>query len=96
MHYTIVAQSREDVIAPGGSPSISMWPYLLQIEQPKLLNLLSVYADKGTTREQVRLLYMNDAALKLWREMGHTVTVIGERNRPPRTATLAFGMPFSM
>jgi hypothetical protein len=94
-NYTIVSQSRDEVGAVANSPSISMWPYLLQSEQTKLLNSISVYTDKGKSREQTRLLYMNTAALAMWREMGHACTVIGESHRPPRSATLSFGMPFS-
>ncbi len=95
LNYTIVAQNRDEMVGAGNSPSISMWPYLLHSEQTKRLNSLSVYTDKGTSREQARLLYMNAAALAVWREMGHACTVIGESHRPPRTATLSFGMPFS-
>jgi hypothetical protein len=94
-NYTIVSQSRDEMTSVENSPSISMWPYLLQSAQTQLLNSISVYTDKGTSREQVRTLYMNAGALKLWREMGHACTVIGESHRPPRSATLAFGMPFS-
>jgi hypothetical protein len=94
-NYTIVSQNRDEVGAVANSPSISMWPYLLQSEQTKLLNSISVYTGKGASREQVRLLYMNAAALAMWREMGHACTVIGESHRPPRSATLSFGMPFS-
>jgi hypothetical protein len=94
-NYTIVSQSRDEVAQVANSPSVSMWPYLVQTEQPKLLNSLSVYTDRGSTREQTRVLYMNAGALKLWREMGHATTVIGQSHRPPRSATLSFGMPFS-
>jgi hypothetical protein len=76
-------------------PSISMWPYLLSSSQTRRLNKISVYADRGTSREQSRLLYMNPNALSLWREMGMPATVIGESHRPPRSAMLSFGMPFS-
>ena len=94
-NYTIVAQSSDEMMVPENSPSVSMWPYLLNSAQTRQLNLISVYADKGTSREQSRLLYMNAAALSIWCEMGMPVTVIGESHRPPRAALLAFGMPFS-
>jgi hypothetical protein len=94
-HYTIVSQSRDEMMVTENSPSISMWPYLLQSEQTKLLNRISIYTDKGTSREQARLFYMNYGALSMWREMGRPFTVRGESHRPPRTATLSFGMPFS-
>jgi len=38
---------------------------------------------------------MNADALSVWREMGIGVTIIGESHRPPRSAMLSFGMPFS-
>jgi hypothetical protein len=59
------------------------------------LNTISVYVDRGTSREQSRLLYMNPSALSLWREMGMPATVIAESRRPPSSAVLSFGMPFS-
>jgi len=94
-NYTILAQSRNELIFPDNSPSISMWPYLMASSQTRLLNRISVYSARGTSTEQTRLLYMNAGALRLWREMGMTATIIGESHRPPRTATLCFGMPFS-
>jgi len=93
--YTILAQSRDELIFPDHSPSISMWPYLQRSAQTRRLNQISVYTGLGTSREQTRLLYMNAAALRLWREMGMPISVVGEISRPPRTALLSFGMPFS-
>lgn len=94
-NYTILGQSRNEVMFPDSSPSISMWPYLLSSAQTRRLNSISVYSDRGTSSDRTRLLYMNAGALRLWREMGMPVTIIGEANRPPRTAMLSFGMPFS-
>jgi hypothetical protein len=94
-NYTILAQSRNELMVPENSPSISMWPYLLSSSQTRRLNKISVYADRGTSREQSRLLYMNANALSVWREMGMPATVIGESHRPPHSAMLSFGMPFS-
>jgi len=94
-HYTIVGQSRDEIMFPDNSPNISMWPYMISSAKTNRLNTVSVYADRGTSRDQARLLYMNSAALRLWREMGRPVTIVGEINRPPRTATLSFGMPFA-
>lgn len=93
--YTILAQNRNAVLVPENSPSVSMWPYLVSCAQTRRLNRISIYAARGTSREQTRLLYMNATALSVWREMGMRVTIIGETNRPPRTAMLSFGMPFS-
>ena len=94
-NYTIVAQTREELLVPQNSPSLSMWPYLVDSGQTRQLNQISVYAQRGTSRDQSRLLYMNAAALNIWREMGMTASAIGETFRPPRTAQLCFGMPFS-
>jgi len=41
------------------------------------------------------MLYMNAPALALWKEMGKVANVVGEAKRPPLTATLVFGVPFS-
>jgi len=94
-NYTIVAQNRDELLFPDNSPSISMWPYLLNSAQTRLVNQISIYAERGSSREQSRLLYMNASALRIWREMGMPVTVIGESHRPARSAVLCFGMPFS-
>jgi hypothetical protein len=72
-----------------------MWPYLLSSDQTRRLNSISVYTDRGTSSTQTRLLYMNAGALRVWREMGMPVNIVGETNRPPRTAMLSFGMPFA-
>jgi hypothetical protein len=94
-NYTIVAQSLDEVMVPENSPSISMWPYLLNSAQTQQLSKISIYAERGASRVQTRLLYMNSSALQIWSEMGMPATVIGESHRPPRSATLSFGMPFS-
>ena len=94
-NYTLVAQSRDEMLVPDNSPSISMWPYLMASSQTRLLNRISVYSARGTSTEQTRLLYMNADAFRVWREMRMPVTVIGESHRPSRNAMLCFGMPFS-
>jgi len=94
-NYTLVAQSRDEMLVPENSPSISMWPYLLQSAQTARLNRISVYAERGTSREQSRILYLNADALRVWREMRMPTTIIGESHRPSRNAMLCFGMPFS-
>ena len=94
-NYTIVSQSKAEVMLPQNSPSISMWPYLVQSSQTERLRRISIYAERGTSREQVRILYMNREALALWREMEMAPRVIGESHRPPHGAVLSFGVPFS-
>lgn len=44
--------------------------FLTDHEQMKLVPTISIYAERGTDRSQVRLLYMNAAALRVWKEMG--------------------------
>ena len=94
-HYTIIGQSRDEIMFPDNAPNISMWPYMISSAKTSRLHSISVYADRGTSRDQARLLYMNSAALRLWREMGRTISIVGEINRPPQTASLSFGMPFA-
>ena len=95
MNYTVVAQNRDEMLDPSNAPSLTVWPYLIDTSQEPLLRTLSIYTDKGTSREQARIFYFNTVALTLWRAMGHVPTVIGERYRPPTTAVLAYGVPFS-
>ncbi len=94
-NYKIVAQTSDEVLSAAGSPSLTMWPYLLASAQTQKLNSISIYTDKGTSRRQARLFYMNDAAFRMWEQMGMDPRVIGETHRPPRSAALSFGMPFS-
>ena len=95
LHYQTIAQSAEDVQNIENAPAVSMGPYLLQSGQIRLLTSISVYSLRGESREQIRLLYMNAAAIQVWKEMGKTPKIIGAQARPPRTALLAFGVPFS-
>lgn len=93
--YSTLSQSRRELDEPANSPSVSMWPHLLASYQTDRLNSLSVYVEQGTSADAMRYLYMNDAALALWREMQRPVHVLGRLYRPPRGAVLSFGMPFS-
>ena len=95
LYYQTIAQSVEDVQNVENAPAVSMGPYLLESGQIRLLTSVSVYSLRGENREQIRLLYMNAAAIQVWKEMGKTPNVIGAQVRPPRTALLAFGVPFS-
>lgn len=95
MNYTIVAQDVDEVRDIENSPAVSMARFLNEHERMKLLPTISIYAERGSDRTQVRLLYMNAVALRIWKEMGQRPTEIGSRHRPTRTAVLAFGMPFS-
>ena len=95
MNYAVVAQSAEEVREVQNAPSVSMGHYLISSEQTHLLTTLSIYSLRGSSREQVRLLYMNATALRIWNDMGKNPTLIGTRHRPPRDALLSFGIPFS-
>jgi hypothetical protein len=95
LNYQIVAQSAEDVQNIQNAPAVSIGPYLIESGQNRLLTAISIYSLRGESREQVRLLYMNATAIQVWKRMGKTPKIIGEQSRPPRTALLAFGVPFS-
>ena len=95
LNYEIVAQSAEEVQDIQNAPAISMGQYLIESEQVKLLTTISIYTQQGESRDQVRLLYMNSTALLIWKAMGKQPKLIGFLHRPPKTALLAFGVPFS-
>lgn len=94
-NYSVIAQSATEVQDIQNSPAISMGPFLIASEQTRLLTTLSVYGMRGDSRAQVRLLYMNAAALRVWKEMGMQPTLAGSLHRPPHAALLLFGVPFS-
>jgi hypothetical protein len=93
--YGTIAQTAIDVQDVQNSPAISMGPYLIISGQTELLRVVSIYSKRGKSREQVRLLYMNAAALGIWRAMGKHSHIIDAQKRPPRTAQLAYGVPYS-
>lgn len=95
LNYQIVAQSANDIQNIENAPAVSMELYLLKSGQSSLLTTISIYSLRGESREQIRLLYMNPAALRVWQEMGKAPKVIGAQVRPPQTALLTFGVPFS-
>ena len=95
LNYEIVAQSLEEVQNIQNAPAVSMGPYLIDSGQSQLLTTVSIYAQRGEVREQMRLFYMNDIALRIWKAMGKEPNLIGAQHRPPQTAQLAFGVPFS-
>lgn len=95
LKYQVVAQSADDVQNTENAPAVSMGPYLLQSGQRTLLTTISIYSLRGESREQLRLLYMNPEAIRVWEEMGKAPKIIGAQVRPPHTALLMFGVPFS-
>lgn len=94
-NYQVVAQSDEDLQNIENAPAVSIGPYLDKSGQIQLLTTISVYSLRGESREQMRLLYMNAAAIRVWEEMGREPRIVGARRRPPQTALPAFGVPFS-
>jgi hypothetical protein len=94
-NYRVIAQSAAEVGDIQNSPSVSMGPYLIASEQTRLLTTLSIYSLRGDTRETVRMLYMNATALRIWKDMGKQPTELGSQHRPPHTALLSLGVPFS-
>ncbi len=95
MNYRIISQSVPDIRDIENAPAVSMAPYLLRTEQMRLLTTISIYSLPGKSAEQARLLYMNATAFRIWEEMGKAPKVIGSQFRPPHTALLTFGVPFS-
>ena len=95
MNYEVVSQDADEVQDLENAPPFSMGAYLVSSGQMHLMTVISIYSERGASRDQVRLLYMNADALVVWRAMGRNPTVIGAQHRPPRTALLMYGIPFS-
>jgi hypothetical protein len=94
--YQTIVQAAWEAHNVESSPAISMGPHLLATSQLPLLRTISIYSERGSSAEQFRLLHMNAQALSVWREMGNHPNIIGSSDRPPRSALLAFGVPFSV
>ena len=95
LNYRIIAQSEGEVRDIQNAPAISMSRFITESDQTKLLTTLSIYSQRGETSDQMRLLYMNDVAFSIWKAMGKEPRIIGSQHRPPSTALLTFGIPFS-
>jgi hypothetical protein len=95
MNYEVVAQNADEVRDLQNAPPVSMGRWLVESGQTQLLTTISVYTERGTSSDQLRLLYMNASALLVWKAMGRNPTLIGARHRPPSTALLMYGVPFS-
>lgn len=93
--YHVIAQTTEEVQDIENAPAISIETYLQGSGQIDLLRVISVYSLRGDNREQMRLLYMNAPAIRVWRPMGKAPTIIGSESRPPHAALLTLGVPFS-
>lgn len=95
LNYSVVSQTVDQLRDTENSPSISMWRYLVESEQMPMVNIISIYSERGDTAEQARIFYMNAVALDLWNTMGQKTQTIGKVYRPPKSAQLIFGSPFS-
>jgi hypothetical protein len=95
LNYSILEQTTDQLREIENSPSVSMWPYLVDSAQTALVNKISIYTEAGKTSEQARRLYMNATALEVWTSMKRATARTGEVHRPPKSAQLCFGMPFS-
>jgi hypothetical protein len=94
-NYRVIAQDADEVRDLENAPAVSMSHFITATEQTRLLTTLSIYSERGASKDEVRLLYMNEVAFSIWKAMGKSATVVGERHRPPLTALLSFGIPFS-
>ncbi|HKR28140.1 MAG TPA: hypothetical protein VJT08_16025 [Terriglobales bacterium] len=95
MHYEVIAQNSDEVADLQNAPPLAMGTYLVESGQTHLLTSISIYSERGTNTDQMRLLYMNASALLIWKAMGRNPTLVGARHRPPPTALLMYGVPFS-
>jgi len=95
MSYDVLSLTAGELADLGNAPAVAIPPYLLETKQTSLLRVISIYAKRGDSRRQVRLLYMNAPALAIWKEMGKAANIIGQAQRPPLIAELVFGVPFS-
>lgn len=95
MNYLVVRQGVEDLRDLDNAPWVSMPMYLERMGEMERFRRISVYQRRGKTAEEARVLYMNREALEVWRAMGKSADVVGERHRPPIGSVIAFGVPFS-
>ena len=93
--YIIVAQDAIEVQDVLNAPAVSMGVFLMAMGQMNIFPTISIYTRHGYDRKHTRLLYMNTAALRVWKTMDMHPKQIGTQLRPPHSAVLAFGVPFS-
>lgn len=92
--YTIVAQDAIEAQYIQNAPAVSMGGFLMAVGEMNIFPTISIYTRHGYDRKHARLLYMNAAALCVWKTMGMHPRQIGTQHRPPHSAVLAFGVPF--
>ncbi len=93
--YTVIAQDVVEVQDIQNAPAVSMGAFLMACGGMKIFPTISIYTRHGYDRKHARLLYMNATALRVWKTMGMQPRQIGTQHRPPHSAVLAFGKPFS-
>ena len=80
LNYEIVAEGSDEVQQVNNASSFSNG--LIESGQTELLTTINIYSERGANRDQVRLLYMNTAAFRIWKAMGRNRTMIGETASP--------------
>lgn len=93
--YSVLRQGIDEVRDPENSPAVSMPKYLVETGQEDLFREISVYVERGDSREELRRLTMNAVALRIWRDMGRPAEVVERRRRPAHGSELGFGVPYS-
>ena len=86
MNYTVVSQDVDEVRDTQNAPAVSMAQFLVERDQMALLPTIQYLCGAGIDPSNARMLYMNAAALRMWKEMGMHPTEIGKQRRPARTA----------
>lgn len=92
--YAIVAQDATEVQYIQNAPAVSMGAFLMTVGEMNIFPTISIYTRHGYDRKHARLLYMNAAALRVWKTMSMRPRQVGTQHRPPHSAVLAFGVPF--
>ena len=93
--YVVVSQDAIEVQDIQNAPAVSMGAFLTAVGKLNIVPTISIYTRHGYDRKHARLLYMNAAALRVWKTMGKHPRLIGTQHRPPHSAVLVFGKPFS-
>jgi hypothetical protein len=91
--YAIVAQDSIEAQDIQNMPAVSMRGFLMELGEMNVFPTISIYSRNGYDRKHARLLYMNAAALYVWKIMGMNPRQIGVQHRPPHSAVLTFGIP---
>jgi hypothetical protein len=55
MSYYVLSQTAAEVADLGNAPAVAIGPYLLKTRQTRLLRVISIYAKRGDSQEQLGL-----------------------------------------